>query len=904
MIRSSKLLLNPFLGLHSSPVKSILIFLFIVIAYVITAKIGFIFAAYPGNVTAVWIPSGIALSIILIKGNTAWLGIWLGSFLVNEWYYLESASSLYLSHSLVSFFIATGSTLQAIVGALLINKFTSTAYPFDRAADVFKFGCIEMIFCTIAASFGVTCLLLNKFINIESYRHIWFTWWIGDLIGILTVTPVVLVVREKLRTLQDKRVISLIDLIFFSSVILVCLTIFGSQSSISLNHFPVCFLLFPFITLAAFYRGHIGVVITVITVTCCSIYATISGYGPFVLAEVSNSLLLVQAFVGTITITGLTLAASLLERKKIELKLKRSEEIYRSIVQHAPVKIIICDNEGKIVFINHELFGISVADHLDQNICKHVDPAFQQIVQHSINKVFRTEKAVELEFKAKDSINAAAMSYYYARIGPVKFNGITNSAVLFIVDITKRKYAEEMLMTAQAELEHRVVERTRKFMIANESLKNEIIERKKIEETLQRNQHRLKEAEFIAHVGSWEWDIQRNIVTWSDTLFEMFGYKPQSLQITFDKVMESVVPEDVNRVRDAFKKMLQLKIPGMTNGLALEFCINVQDVGKRYLRSECRVFVNSDKAVLRIIGAIQDITDQKHAEEERQLINARVLQSQKLASVGQLATGIAHEINNPISYILTNLNTICKYIKTIKPAIESRVAIEQESVLSADVKNVKTDNVYLNVTDLRKLFKELAEAVEESKEGALLICSIVQNLKEFSHAGSAQLISCDVNKEIEVALKICQNTLKYRAIITKFYGKLPKIYCYSQRLRQVFVNLLMNAVQAFEDGKRGSIIITTQSTEDKGILISIKDSGKGIPKEQIQRLFEPFFTTKSVGKGTGLGLYVVYNIIKQHNGTIEVRSAVGKGTEFIIILPRRSLKEMQVSSVSNESLPK
>ncbi len=172
-------------------------------------------------------------------------------------------------------------------------------------------------------------------------------------------------------------------------------------------------------------------------------------------------------------------------------------------------------------------------------------------------------------------------------------------------------------------------------------------------------------------------------------------------------------------------------------------------------------------------------------------------------------------------------------------------------------------------------------AGEEYSMGILKIKEIVIGLKDFAHPGEHKLNYADINKN-KSTLNVVWNELKYKARVVKEYGELPQVKCYSQQINQVFVNLLVNAAQAI--AKEGEIRISTRKIDDS-VEIKISDTGAGIPKENLSKIFDPFFTTKEVGKGTGLGLNVAYNIIKKHKGTIEVQSEIGKGTTFTIQIP-------------------
>lgn len=277
----------------------------------------------------------------------------------------------------------------------------------------------------------------------------------------------------------------------------------------------------------------------------------------------------------------------------------------------------------------------------------------------------------------------------------------------------------------------------------------------------------------------------------------------------------------------------------------------------------------------------------KEAYEKLNDMQAQLLQSEKLASLGQLSAGVAHELNNPISFIHSNLGTLNEYVQDLK-AIFLKYA-ELEEVLRSNNANaglLKEIDVFKEEISFNSIFEDFDKIVSESKDGTLRVKIIVQNLKDFSYMDKGKLELADINQGIESTLNIVWNEIKYKAEVIKEYGPIPQIRCFSQQLNQVFMNILVNAAQAIET--KGEIKIKTYQ-RGESVVVEISDNGVGIPDENLKHIFEPFFTTKEVGKGTGLGLSVVYGIIQKHQGTIEVESKVNKGSTFRVILPIKNL---------------
>lgn len=268
-------------------------------------------------------------------------------------------------------------------------------------------------------------------------------------------------------------------------------------------------------------------------------------------------------------------------------------------------------------------------------------------------------------------------------------------------------------------------------------------------------------------------------------------------------------------------------------------------------------------------------TNQKLEEAQDQL-----LQAEKMASIGQLAAGVAHEINNPVGYVASNLTTLGRYVNDLLPLLD---ACEQlDASLSGDAPALLALRALKEKTNLAYLREDLHDLLAESKEGLERVKKIVLDLKTFSHVDEAEWQVVDLHQGLESTLNIVWNELKYKAEVVKEYGKLPEIECLPSQLNQVFMNLMVNAAHAIEN--HGTITLRTGQAGEQ-VWVEVSDTGKGIAPENLNRIFDPFFTTKPVGKGTGLGLSLSYGIVKKHHGHIEVDSTPDQGTTFRVWLP-------------------
>ncbi|HEY5803332.1 MAG TPA: ATP-binding protein [Lysobacter sp.] len=258
----------------------------------------------------------------------------------------------------------------------------------------------------------------------------------------------------------------------------------------------------------------------------------------------------------------------------------------------------------------------------------------------------------------------------------------------------------------------------------------------------------------------------------------------------------------------------------------------------------------------------------------------QLLQSEKMASIGQLAAGVAHEINNPIGYVHSNLGTLQEYIGALFALVEAHEAALQASDPVACREEVRAKRDRL---DIDFIIGDLPKLLAESREGIERVTKIVHDLKDFSHTGRDEAMRpSDLHRGLESTLNIVWNDLKYKVRLEKHYGELPLVECHQSEINQVLMNLLINAGQSITE--RGSIVIAT-GAENNEAWISIADSGCGIAADALQRIFEPFYTTKPIGRGTGLGLAIAYSIIAKHHGRIEVTSKPGAGSAFRVVLP-------------------
>ncbi len=413
--------------------------------------------------------------------------------------------------------------------------------------------------------------------------------------------------------------------------------------------------------------------------------------------------------------------------------------------------------------------------------------------------------------------------------------------------ITRIQKSDDEVRMHREHLQEEVTKRTLELEHAYDQLMNELNERKRAEQALLMSESRLEEAQHIAHIGSWEWNMEDASVTWSDEAFRIFGAEPDSFKPNHQEVLKSIHPDDLLIRKNAVKEAIAKR-----SSYTIDYRIIRVDSTVRYIHEQAVVVINKQGEPSQLIGTMQDITEQRRLEEQ-------LRQSQKMEAIGQLAGGIAHDFNNILTAII-GYGTLMK------------MKMSNDDPLVSNVDNI----------------------LDASDKAATL----TQSLLAFSRKQLMKLAPADLNQIIrkieKLLIRIIGEDIELQAVLTE---RDLTAMVDSGQIEQILMNLVTNARDAMPDG--GTLTIKTElfmvtgasflpapllSTESYA-LISISDSGIGMDKEIQERIFEPFFTTKEMGRGTGLGLAIVYGIISQHNGRITVYSEPGEGTTFRIYLP-------------------
>jgi len=369
----------------------------------------------------------------------------------------------------------------------------------------------------------------------------------------------------------------------------------------------------------------------------------------------------------------------------------------------------------------------------------------------------------------------------------------------------------------------------------------------------------------------------------SPSCSRLLGYLPEELlQEQIDTFMTPSSRQEVQRlVGDKLAEIAFGTCSDLTLAAEVEVCC--KGGGTIWMEVNATVLTEPDGRVTGLVGVSRDITARRQAEAALRELQSQLLQQEKLASIGQLAAGIAHEINNPMGFVNSNLCTLVKYIEKFDHYLKAQDELLQQCA---------TDEGRQETAALRKSLKldyvqrDIHALLDESLEGAQRVMKIVQDLKTFSHGDTGLMEPADINACLDSTINIIWNQIKYVADLVRDYGELPKVVCNQQQLGQVFLNLLVNASHAIKaKGEQQGVVTVSTWADHQSVCISVADSGCGMPEDLQRRIFEPFFTTKEVGKGTGLGLSISQEIIKKHGGELSVKSKPGSGTTFTVRLP-------------------
>ena len=384
-----------------------------------------------------------------------------------------------------------------------------------------------------------------------------------------------------------------------------------------------------------------------------------------------------------------------------------------------------------------------------------------------------------------------------------------------------------------------------------------------------------------AQLGVWQRDLDTDEMIWGGHFEEILIPSPGGFDGTYEGMLRVIHPADRGPLQDQMERAQRKRA-----SYSHEVRVFRPDGQVRFVHIWGRFHMDERGDPVRSIGAFRDIT-------ERQVLEQQLVQAQKIEAIGQLAAGIAHEINTPTQYVSDNLRFIRDAVSDIRSLLEahqrlvdelSAAGIEPEKIAAIRALAVSIDHDYL--------IDEVPKAMQQALDGIGRVSEIVRAVKSFSHPGSSERGLADLNEIVRNTLTVSRNEWKYVADVDAVLDeKLPSIVCLRSEIQQVLLNLVVNAAHAIGDANKnretnkGTIGVRTR-LDGREVELSISDTGIGIPKHIQSKIFNPFFTTKEVGKGTGQGLAMVHDIVvKKHGGSVRFETEVGQGTTFIVRMP-------------------
>ena len=851
--------------------------------YFLAGKFGLSLAVVHPSVSAIWPPSGIALAALLLWGSRLWPGIFLGAFLVN----ITTQGNL-----LTTLAIASGNTLEPLWGAWLLNQFANGSKVFERARNTFSFVFLAaLISTTVSATIGVSSLTLGGYTPWSQYAAVWLTWWLGDATGVLLITPLIVIwLTQPYPELKSGQVLEASGLLI--ALLSVGYIVFMVKTDPGLEYLTVLPLLW-----AAFRFGQRGAITASFLMSGIALAGTVQGVSTFAAAGTNASLLYLQGFAGTIATSALVLASVIAERIRAEQRLEVQEAVSRILAESPHLKEggrrilqVLCErgnwSTGAIWRVDHAADALVCVEfwHLPSVAVAKFEAVSRQLTfARGIGlpgRVWSTGSAVCVPDLTKDSnfARVAVAAHEGLRAG-FGFPIIVTHEILGVIECFSREAREpdDEFLRMMADIGGQI---------------GRFIERKRSENDITLLNQRLRAVLDTAADGIITIDDRGIVQSVNAAAERIFGYA--SAEIIGQNVA-ALMPESYAREHDSYlekylrtgeKKIIgigrevegrrkdgttfpaDLAISETHLGDYRAFTGIVRDITERK-RTEILLKQAKDellqanqqleKRVQERTADLEKANDALLANlEQQQRLEEQLRQAQKMESIGTLAGGIAHDFNN-------SLNIIRGY---------ATLTSAQSPASSQVIENTKI-------------------IIDEVDRAA----SVVRQLLTLARKTETRLVLIDANQIVVTVSELIKQTFpKTINVSLQLDQQLLPVLADSNQLNQALLNICVNARDAMPVG--GELTLKTEMIRQDAmqsrhpevpgqphVCIVITDTGLGMDEIMRSRIFEPFFTTKGIGEGTGLGLAMVYGIIKNHRGSIDVESEPGLGTTFRLYLP-------------------
>jgi len=842
--------------INNSLLHPVVLLFLIAAAYFILARISLLLSFQTSNATPVWPPSGLAFALMLHYGKRIAPAILAGAFAANVVVFQLNNAADVPTTIWVSLIIGIGNTAESLTGWWLLRKIVPGVNDnnyFNKVNPIFRFLFVVVLMCLVSSIIGTTAVYAGSIINTSQYLTAWLTWWLGDVSGIVLLTPAILIWISFFRSSDLAhpllKNVKMETILFFALVVLASGIVFDSWI-FDRNIFSRAFWILPIVVWAGLRFNQHETIVALFLCSVIAIWGTINGHGPFyeipsgdVVADLNVSLLALQSFTCIGTVSALALNASVNERKQTEAKLRElSNELEKRVAErtdelrerHRFIETLFDSVEDLMAVIDKQGNYISVNKKVEEvyNIKR------EAIIGKNISTVFPALKGSEMADNLEKAI-AGQSIHNIAYRSPVTGRFYEN---FYIPLRNESQEAYGVLVIGHDSTA--IMEAAGKIEAVNT---------------------KLTEAQRLAHIGNWEWDIVGDKITWSDELYRIFGLVPREFEASFQTFVRYIHPEE----RDHVSKIIQ---DAFVNHQPFNFYHRVvrPDGTIRILHGRGEVTMNEDGQPISMAGTAQDVTELKQAENEiRKITDELMRYNKELEQINKALESFtfvaSHDLQEPVRKIRTFLNLIAE---------------KETGNLSEKSKDYMNRTIRA-ATQMQQLIHDL-----------LLYSRTTTSSEHFKKTDLNNILH-DVTTELKEMIEE-----KNAFVVTE---RLPELEVIPFQFHQLFVNMISNSLKFSGADRKPHIHIKADMVDkdslelnngniyEKYYRITISDNGIGFDPRYDDKIFDLFQRLHSKNKysGTGIGLAICKKIIENHDGFITAHGEPDKGATFIVYLPER-----------------
>ena len=844
--------------INNSLLHPVVLLFLIAAAYFILARISLLLSFQTSNATPVWPPSGLAFALMLHYGKRIAPAILAGAFTANVVVFQLNNAADVPTTIWVSLIIGIGNTAESLTGWWLLRKIVPGIHDnnyFNKVGPIFRFSAIVIVMCLVSSIIGTTAVYAGSIISTSEYFTTWLTWWFGDVSGILLFTPAILIWISFFRNspsalpLSKRFRIKLETVLFFALVVLASGIVFDNWI-FKLGIFRWSFWIFPVVVWAGIRFKQHETVAALVICSIISILGTVGGHGTFSGipvgesgVDLNESLLALQSFICIVTVSALVLSASVNERKQTEAKLRElSNELEKRVTdrtdelneRHRFIETLFDSVEDLMAVLDKEGNYISVNKKVEEvyNLKR------KEIIGKKISDIFPSVRNSDM----LENLKRAAAG---ETVHNIAYRSTVNGKYYENFYIPLRNEHHEIYGVLVIGHDNTAI------MQAAENI--DIINTK------------LTEAQRLAHIGNWEWDIVGDKITWSDELYRIFGLVPREFEASFQTFVRYIHPEE----RDHVSKIIQ---DAFVNHQPFNFYHRVvrPDGTIRILHGRGEVTMNEDGQPISMAGTAQDVTELKQAENEiRKITDELMRYNKELEQINKALESFtfvaSHDLQEPVRKIRTFLNLIAE---------------KETGNLSEKSKDYMNRTIRA-ATQMQQLIHDL-----------LLYSRTTTSSEHFKKTDLNNILH-DVTTELKEMIEE-----KNAFVVTE---RLPELEVIPFQFHQLFVNMISNSLKfSGADRKphihikadmvdKDSLELTNGNIYERYYRITISDNGIGFDPRYDDKIFDLFQRLHSKNKysGTGIGLAICKKIIENHDGFITAHGEPDKGATFIVYLPER-----------------